>query len=252
MSPRTQQGLRFAGRTALVTGGNAGIGLAISHALLKQGARVIAAGLAPAETAHPLLTSVVTDLSTSDGVAALVAAVAHEPRIDILVNNAGVVRNTALADVGNAEFDLMMNLHARCAMQLAQACLPRMQARHFGRIVNVASRAIVGLAGRTAYGASKAALAAMTRTWALELGPWGITVNTVSPGPTVTGMLISDFPEDGERARALAASLPARRLGLPEDVAHAALFFADPASSWITGQNLFVCGGGSLAASLAL
>ncbi|SOY53559.1 putative oxidoreductase, SDR family [Cupriavidus taiwanensis] len=252
MSARTKRSLPLAGRTALVTGGNAGIGLSVCNALLARGARVIAAGLAPAQPAHPLLTSVVADLSTADGVSALVAAVAPEPRLDILVNNAGVVRNTALAEVSDAEFDLMMNLHARCAMQLAQACLPRMRAQHFGRIVNVASRAIVGLAGRTAYGASKAALAAMTRTWALELGPFGITVNTVSPGPTVTGMLTSDFPEHGERARALAASLPARRLGLPEDVAHAVLFFADPASSWITGQNLFVCGGGSLAASLAL
>ncbi|SOZ59830.1 Short-chain dehydrogenase/reductase SDR [Cupriavidus taiwanensis] len=252
MSARTKRSLPLAGRTALVTGGNAGIGLAVCNALLARGARVIAAGLAPALPAHPLLTSVVADLSTPDGVAALVAAVAPEPRLDILVNNAGVVRNTALAEVGDAEFDLMMNLHARCAMQLAQACLPRMRAQHFGRIVNVASRAIVGLAGRTAYGASKAALAAMTRTWALELGPFGITVNTVSPGPTVTGMLASDFPEHGQRARALAASLPARRLGLPDDVARAVLFFADPASSWITGQNLFVCGGGSLAASLAL
>ncbi|MCY1216354.1 3-oxoacyl-[acyl-carrier-protein] reductase FabG [compost metagenome] len=251
MKPSAQRGLSFCGRTALVTGGNSGIGLAICQSLLAQGARVIAAGLDPVERSHPLLTSVVADLSTAAGIADL-TAIAQEPGIDIQVNNAGVVRNTLLADVDDAEFDLMMNLHVRCAMQLAQACAPHMKAQHFGRIVNVASRAIVGLAGRTAYGASKAALAAMTRTWALELGPCGITVNTVSPGPTLTDMLARDFPEHSERARALAASLPARRLGLPEDVARAVLFFADPASSWITGQNLFVCGGGSLAASLAL
>lgn len=252
MTSEIDRTLPFAGRTALVTGGSAGIGLAICEALLAQGARVIAAGLEPVANTHPRLATCVADLSTPDGIAALVAAIAQEERIDILVNNAGVVRNTMLDDVDDAEFDLMMNLHVRCAMRLAQACVPRMKTRHFGRIVNVASRAIVGLAGRTAYGASKAALAAMTRTWALELGPSGITVNTVSPGPTVTGMLTRDIPEHGERARALAASLPARRLGVPEDVARAALFFADPASGWITGQNLFVCGGGSLAASLAL
>ncbi|MEX3985184.1 SDR family NAD(P)-dependent oxidoreductase [Paraburkholderia sp. EG287A] len=242
---------RFAGRTAVVTGGNAGIGLAVSEALLAQGARVIAAGLEPSASAHPCLVSCVVDLTTPDGIRTL-ATLAQTERADILVNNAGVVRNTLLEDVDDAEFDLMMTLHVRCAMKLAQACLPHMKAQRFGRIVNLASRAIVGLAGRTAYGASKAALAAMTRTWALESGPSGITVNTVSPGPIVTGMLTRDIPEHGERARALAASLPLQRLGRPDDVARAVLFFADPANGWITGQNLFVCGGGSLAASLAL
>lgn len=252
MTPQSHDVPSFAGRTALVTGGSGGIGLAVCQALLAQGAHVIAAGLEPAELVHPRLTSRVADLSTPGGIAALADTIAQEDRIDILVNNAGVVRNTALDDVGDAELDLMMNLHVRCAMRLAQACLPNMKAGHFGRIVNVASRAIVGLAGRTAYGASKAALATMTRTWALELGPCGITVNTVSPGPTVTGMLTRDIPEHSERACMLAASLPARRLGIPDDVARAVLFFADPANSWITGQNLFVCGGGSLGASLAL
>ena len=252
MSAHIDHAMSFGGRTALVTGGSAGIGLAVCEAFLAQGARVIAAGLEPVAKSHPRLSSCVADLSTPAGIATIVAHIADEGGINILVNNAGVVRNTLLGEVDDAQFDLMMNLHVRCAMQLAQACVPHMKARHFGRIVNVASRAIVGLAGRTAYGASKAALAAMTRTWALELGPSGITVNTVSPGPTVTGMLTRDIPEHGERARALAASLPARRLGLPEDVARAVLFFANPASGWITGQNLFVCGGGSLAASLAM
>jgi len=250
LTPSTRQPL--AGRSALVTGGSAGIGEAVCEALLAQGVDVTAVGLEAPALGHPRLASFVVDLSVPEETAALASEIAHAGRFDILVNNAGVVRNTLLGDVDEAEYALMMNLHVRSAILLAQACLPHMKAQGFGRIVNVASRAIVGLAGRTVYGASKAALVAMTRTWAMELGQFGITVNAVSPGPTVTPMLTRDIPEGSERAAALAASLPVRRLGRPDDVARAVMFFADPANDWITGQNLFVCGGGSLGASLAL
>jgi NAD(P)-dependent dehydrogenase (short-subunit alcohol dehydrogenase family) len=168
------------------------------------------------------------------------------------VNNAGVVITRPLEAVTELDFDTLMNLHVRTAILLAQAVTPGMKRRGNGRIVNVASRAIVGMAGRTTYAASKAALIALTRTWALELGPFGITVNAVSPGPVATPMLERDIPEGSENAKALAASIPLRRLGRAEDVARAISFFADPGNSWVTGQNLFVCGGASLASSLAL
>jgi NAD(P)-dependent dehydrogenase (short-subunit alcohol dehydrogenase family) len=92
----------------------------------------------------------------------------------------------------------------------------------------------------------------MTRTWALELGPSGITVNCIAPGPVVTDMLTADIPEGGEVFEKLSASLPTRRLGQADDIARATLFFADPDNSWVTGQTLFVCGGASLGSLTAL
>ena len=110
----------------------------------------------------------------------------------------------------------------------------------------------MGLATRTAYSATKAGLIGMTRTWALELGPDGITVNAVAPGPIAgTAMFHDVLPPGDPRIDALAQSIPVRRLGQPEDVARVVMFLADPASGFITGQTLFVCGGTSVG-SLAL
>jgi 3-oxoacyl-[acyl-carrier protein] reductase len=252
MTNLNNDGTSFDGLTALVTGGNAGIGRAACHAFLERGARVIAVGLEKCDTSDPNLESWAVDLSVPGEISNLVLEISARGNIDILINNAGIVRTTLLQDVDDGEFDLMTNLHVRTAIKLAQACLPGMKQRRFGRIVNISSRAIVGLKGRTVYGATKAALVTMTRTWAMELGEFGITVNAVAPGPTATGMLTKDIPAGSDMARTLAASLPIGRLGTPEDIAHAVTFFADPRSSWITGQNLFVCGGGSLGSSAAL
>jgi 3-oxoacyl-[acyl-carrier protein] reductase len=243
---------RFAGRTALVTGGSAGIGRAICDALLAEGATVVTVDRRPHDGTHANLQCYTADLSEPAQTRAIAAEIASRHAIDILVNNAGVVRNTLLPDVTEAELDGLVDLHLRAALLLTQAVLPAMQDRRHGRIVNMSSRAIVGLAARTVYAATKAALVAMTRTWAMELGPHGITVNAIAPGPVDTGMLRADIPVDSEQARRLAASLPMRRLGRPDDIARAALFFADPQNDWITGQTLFVCGGGSLGASIAL
>ncbi|MNZ47987.1 3-oxoacyl-[acyl-carrier-protein] reductase FabG [compost metagenome] len=244
--------MQFEGHTALVTGGSLGIGKAICQALLERGATVIDVDIREPDYRHPRLEWRRVDLAEPEEVRGLAADVRREGRVGILVNNAGVVRNTRLPDVCDEEFDLMVNLHLRTAICLTQACVAGMQERRFGRIVNLASRAIVGLAGRTVYGATKAALVAMTRTWALEFGPDGITVNAISPGPVATPMLRKDIPEDSEAEQRLAQALPCRRLGNADDVARAAVFFAAPESDWITGQNLFVCGGASIGASVPL
>jgi NAD(P)-dependent dehydrogenase (short-subunit alcohol dehydrogenase family) len=127
-----------------------------------------------------------------------------------------------------------------------------MRAMGFGRIVLISSRAALGLATRTAYSATKAGMIGMARTWALELAPDGITVNVVAPGPIrETEMFHDVVPADSPREEALAAAIPVKRLGAPDDVAQAVMFFAGPASSFITGQTLFVCGGSSIG-SLAI
>lgn len=249
MDPRSA---RFAGRTALVTGASAGIGRAICDGLLAEGASVVAIDRRPYDGARDNVRAYQADLSQPDQIRAVAAKVSSRHTVDIPVNNAGMLRNTLLPDVTEAEFDSLVDLHLRAALLLAQAVLPAMKQRGNGRIINMSSRAVVGLAARTVYGATKAALVTMTRTWAMELGPFGITVNAIAPGPVITDMLKADIPEHSEGARKLAASLPTRRLGRPDDIARAALFFADPDNSWITGQTLFVCGGGSLGASIAL
>ena len=121
-----------------------------------------------------------------------------------------------------------------------------MRARHFGRVVLLSSRAALGLATRTNYSATKAGMMGMARTWALELGADGITVNVVAPGPIRTDMFYDVVQAGSEKERQLAASVPVRRLGEAADVARAVAFFADEQNGFITGQVLYVCGGTSV------
>lgn len=236
----------FVGQCALVTGASTGIGRAIAEAFLAQGAEVVNISRRTLDVDAPGLTSYACDLSQPDAVKQVAAEVAAKHDVSILVNNAGVVRDTLLGDITDDEFDTLMNLHLRTAIDLAQAVQPGMEARGFGRIVNMSSRAVVGLQKRTVYAATKAAIISMTRTWALELGPKGITVNAIAPGIVMTDMVTATIPEESEKAQAIAATLPTRRLGRPEDIARTTLFFCHPENGWITGQTLFVCGGASL------
>jgi NAD(P)-dependent dehydrogenase (short-subunit alcohol dehydrogenase family) len=112
--------------------------------------------------------------------------------------------------------------------------------------VLVSSRAALGLPTRTAYSATKAGMSGMARTWALELGPVGITVNVVAPGPVVTDMFHEVIPRERAALDATAAKIPVRRIGTPEDVARAVAFFASPDAGFVTGQTLYVCGGTSV------
>jgi NAD(P)-dependent dehydrogenase (short-subunit alcohol dehydrogenase family) len=122
-----------------------------------------------------------------------------------------------------------------------------MKQNRFGRIVLLSSRGALGLASRTAYAATKSGIIGMARTWALELAGDGITVNAVAPGPiSGTEMFESVVPKHSEREKALAVQIPVKRLGVPNDVARAVMFFCDSESGFVTGQTLYVCGGASL------
>lgn len=236
----------YAGRTALVTGASVGIGREIAEQLIARGCKVICVARRPFEPASEHVTSFAVDLADRAAVADLAKEIAANHKVDILVNNAGIVRNTPVEAVKAEEFDLLHNLHVWTAIQLVQAVVPHMKSQGFGRIINMSSRAVVGMSQRTTYAATKAAIVSMTRTWGIELGPDGITVNAIAPGIVTTDMVTKDIPEDSEKARSIAASLPRRRLGKADDIARATLFFADPQNDWVTGQTLFVCGGASL------
>lgn len=232
--------------SAVVTGGSAGIGAAICQALLEADYQVISLARRAPEFSHERLTFREVDLADPAATKASAEEIAGEYNVTALVNNAGVIRPAPVEEVSGADLDYLVNLHMGAAIILTQAFLPAMKSAGMGRIVNMSSRAVVGLRGRTVYAGTKAALIAMTRTWALELGEYGITVNAIAPGPVVTDMFTEIVPEDSKKAEALAAVIPVRRLGKAEDVARATMFFLDPANSFITGQTLYVCGGTSL------
>ena len=233
-------------RVAVVTGGSAGIGLAICEQLLGDGAEVVSLARRACPIAHPKLHSVEVDLVDRAATAAAAKQIAALFAVTTVVHNAGVIRPALLADVKLDDLDALVELHLGAAVQLVQAALPAMRASRFGRIVLLSSRAAVGLATRTSYSATKAGMLGMARTWALELAPEGITVNVVAPGPVRTDMFYDVVPAGSEKERALAAAVPVRRLGEAADVARAVRFFVDPENGFVTGQVLYVCGGTSV------
>lgn len=231
----------------LLTGGSSGIGAATCEKLLAAGHRVICLDRKPGTFTSPNLQQVQVDLSDNRATAATAHDLAERYPITTVIHNAGAVRQRALENVTEDDYQTLANLHIAAPIALVQAVLPAMRARRFGRIVLVSSRAVLGLAQRTAYSATKAAMLGLSRTWALELGPDGITSNVIAPGPIeATEVFHEIIPKDSSRIPAIVQSIPVKRLGLPEDVARAILFFIDPQAGFITGQTLFVCGGTSV------
>lgn len=236
---------------ALVTGGSAGIGAAICDLLLARGYRVLNLSRRPSEKAHDRLVDVQVDLSDPHQTGTVIDELKAAYSITSVVHNAGVIRPALVEDVKLADVEYLNRLHVYTSILLMQGTLDAMKAARFGRFVIITSRAMLGLATRTAYASTKSAQLGLVRTWALELGQHGITVNAVAPGPIVTDMFTEIIAEGSEQAQALAASIPVKRLGRPDDVARAVMFLLSADTGFITGQNLFVCGGASLG-SLAL
>ena len=238
--------------TIVVTGGSTGIGSAICRQLLDEGYQVINLARRAAEFSDDRLHNIELDLSDRDATAQVAAELAANHPVTSFVHNAGLIRADLLDDVSLEDFDYVAQVHIGAAITLTQAFLPGMKQAGFGRIILITSRAALGLQTRTSYSATKSGMMGMARTWALELGEFGITVNTVAPGPiAATEMFHNVIPEGDPKLDAMAASIPVRRLGLPGDVARAVCFLNDPDNSFITGQTLMVCGGASLG-SLAL
>jgi NAD(P)-dependent dehydrogenase (short-subunit alcohol dehydrogenase family) len=234
-------------RVALVTGGSAGIGLALCRQLLANGYTVLSLARRRTPIDSPRLESGEVDLADAAATREAAFALASRHAITTIVHNAGAVREKALPDVAPGDLDELTNLHLHAALSLVQANLATMQSQRYGRIVFVSTRAILGLAKRTAYSATKAGMIGMARTWALELAPHGITVNVVAPGPiAATELFHSIIPADSPQIAEIAAKVPVRRLGRPDDVARAVMFFIAPEAGFVTGQTLFVCGGTSV------
>ena len=233
--------------TALVTGGSAGIGAAICRRLLDAGYEVVSLDPSPAAEPHPRLHSMTVDLSDPEATRRVAEDCARSRPATVVIHNAGAVLERPLEEVRPSDVDTLVALHLAAPIALVQANLAAMKAARFGRIVLVSTRAVLGLANRTVYSATKAAMLGMSRTWALELGPHGITSNVVAPGPIAdTGVFHDLIPRGSPKLPRIIDSIPVKRLGKPDDVAQAVMFFVDPATSFITGQTLFVCGGTSV------
>ena len=225
-------------RHAVVTGSSSGIGRAIAQALLDAGWRVTGLDLAPATVTHDAFRTVAVDLTDGDAIHVAASKLA-EP--DALVHAAGVLRVGNVGALDHAGGVLMWKLHVDAATQLADVLIPKMTERGSGRVVLIGSRVASGMAGRSQYAATKAALIALARSWAAEVAPRGVTVNVVSPAATATAML-----EDPSRASAAPKLPPIGRLIQPAEVAALVTFLLSPHAAAITGQDIQICGGSSL------
>ncbi|MFA7669021.1 MAG: SDR family oxidoreductase [Burkholderiaceae bacterium] len=230
----------------LVTGGSAGIGRAICEALLADGRNVVNLDYAIPDWSHPKLTSFQADLTNAEQTREQAAHITAGHAVTALVNNAGATRPGTIDTATLADLDYVVALHFQASLLLTQAVLPSLRACGNGRILNISSRAALGKPERVVYSATKAGLVGMTRTLAMELGSDNITVNAIGPGPIATELFRNSNPDGAPRTRKIIDSIAVKRLGTPEDVARAAMFFLAPENSFVTGQILYVCGGTTL------
>jgi NAD(P)-dependent dehydrogenase (short-subunit alcohol dehydrogenase family) len=219
----------------LITGGAAGIGAACAARCAADAYEVV--------TIDRIGNGLIADLSDVDATASALAHALEGGPITRLINNVGMVVPADAEHQTLEDFERAWALNVRCAQQCMQALLPGMKAMRFGRIVNMSSRAALGKELRSAYSATKAALIGMTRVWALELGAFGVTANAIGPGPIRTELFDRANPPGAPRTQAIVDAVPVKRMGTPDDVAHAASYLLDARSGFVTGQVLYVCGG---------
>ena len=245
-------------RTALVTGGSRGIGRAIALVLARQGCAVAVNYRSQADAADQTVAaiqaaggraiSVAADVADMSQTKTMVERVRQElGPVDILVNNAGLLFASYLLDYQESEFDQMWNTNVKGTVHCSAAVAPSMIERGWGRIINLSSNAAVGtsMPGTTMYAATKGAVLSLTKRFALELGPHGITVNAVLPGFTKTDMTLS-AKDDSQRdavIEKISNMSMLRRVGEPEDIANVVGFLASDASSFMTAQFLLADGG---------
>lgn len=235
-------------KRVLVTGASKGIGRAICQRLVEDGYSVVGVARTRPANLPDGIDFHTVDLADSLAVEQFLATAGAEPFYG-LVNNVGLVPIASLEDIRIEDLYRAVQLNVEVAIRFSQRLAPAMKAARQGRIINIASRAALGKQGRTVYGMTKAGLIGMTRTWALELAPFGITVNAIAPGPIATEFFAGANDQNDAHTQALLASIPVGRMGQPEEVAHATAYLMDQRCGFVTGQTHMVCGGLSIGAA---
>jgi 3-oxoacyl-[acyl-carrier protein] reductase len=247
-------------RVALVTGGAQGIGAEVARRLASDGAKVGVLDL-NADSARAVADEITAaggaavglgaDVSKRDQVQAAVDALVEEfGGLQILVNNAGVLRDNLLFKMTDDDWTIVMEVHLRGAFLCSQIAQKHMVDAKYGRIVSMSSTSALGNRGQANYSTAKAGLQGLTKTLAIELGPFGVTANAIAPGFIETAMTAATAERTGtnidQMRDAVAAAVPVRRGGLPADIANTVAFFAGEESGYITGQVIYVDGGRGL------
>ncbi|MEV5412883.1 3-oxoacyl-ACP reductase FabG [Thermopolyspora sp. NPDC052614] len=244
-------------RTAIVTGAARGIGAAVAKRLAADGFAVAVADLDEAagkpvveeiENAGGRALAVGVDVGDEPAVRAAVERIAGElGEPTVLVNNAGIIRDNLLFKMTADDWDAVMNVHLRGSFLMARAVQGYMVKAGWGRIVNLSSTSALGNRGQANYAAAKAGLQGFTKTLAIELGKFGVTVNAVAPGFIETDMTAATAERIGVSFEQLkkdtVARIPVARTGLPADIAHAVAFFVSEGAGFVSGQVLYVAGG---------
>jgi 3-oxoacyl-[acyl-carrier protein] reductase len=258
MEIRSQQGTRFSGQTALVTGASRGLGREIARQLAQEGASVCVNYVARAAEADSLVgeiratgvraIAVQADVGEPGQIARMMEEVTREfGPISLLGNNAGVVFRATLETFEPANMERMRRTNVDGLIHITRAVVPGMKERRYGRIVNLSSIAALGtsLPGTAFYAATKAEVSILTRRFAMELGRHGITVNAVAPGFILTDMVKDGRTEEeyNDLVRTIGELAMVGRVGNPRDIANAVAFLLAPESGFITGQILTVDGG---------
>jgi 3-oxoacyl-[acyl-carrier protein] reductase len=244
-------------RIAIVTGAARGIGAATARRLAADGMAVAVLDLDEAACVGTLkeiadaagrALAVSADVSKTAQVEAAVERVANElGDPTVLVNNAGVIRDNLMFKMTEDDWDTVLRVHLRGAFLMSRAVQKYMVEQQYGRIVNLSSSSALGNRGQVNYSAAKAGMQGLTKTLALELGPFGITANAVAPGFIVTDMTAATAARVGmpfeDFQNAAAAQIPVRRVGQPADVANTISFLVSEDASFISGQVIYVAGG---------
>jgi 3-oxoacyl-[acyl-carrier protein] reductase len=248
---------RLEGRVAFVTGAGRGIGAATALRLAEEGARVTLADIdvesckavaAEVERLGSQALALKCDVSSAAMVQdAIDQTASHFGQLDILVNNAGVLRDNLIFKMSDEDWDTVINVHLKGAFLCSRAAQAHMVKQRYGRIISLSSVSALGNRGQVNYSSAKAGLQGLTRTLAIELGPFGITANAVAPGFIDTEMTRATARRQGLDPDAVieqaSKTIPVRRVGQPRDVANVICFLASEEAGFVNGQIIYVAGG---------
>ena len=240
--------LRFHNQIVLITGATRGIGKVSAGLFIQQGAKVLITGTSlkcPALLKKEWGNSfeyISADFSTQVGIDNFILILNQFPRIDVCVNNAGINRLALLHEVNDVNYEEMISINMNAPFSICRFLATKMKEQQYGRVVNIASIwGVISKQKRSVYTITKNAVIGLTKNMAIELAAYGVIVNSVSPGFTMTDLTIKNLPID--EMKSISAQIPAGRFAEPYEIANIILFLCSKENSYMTGQNIIVDGG---------